>query len=108
MGRGKEWTADEDMFLARSVVQVSHDPIVEADQKSSKFYSRVLQQFLKFFLGGSWTADALSNRWKEIQASVSNLVHIMRHRRPSQSWASKKIIILTKRFEFTMKSKNFL
>ena len=71
MGRGKGWTSDEDMFLARSVVQVSHDPVIGADQRSSKYYNRVLQQFLIFSPGSNRTPEALSNRWKEIQSSCS-------------------------------------
>nr|PNR58158.1 hypothetical protein PHYPA_005153 [Physcomitrium patens] len=71
MGRGKSWSSDEDMFLARSVVHVSHDPIVGADQKSSKFYYRVLQQFQVFVPDSNRTSDALCNRWEEIQSSCS-------------------------------------
>lgn len=71
MGRGKCWNPDEDMFLARSVVHVSHDPVVGADQKSSKYYERVLKQFLSFMPGSPRTTQALSSRWKEIQASCA-------------------------------------
>nr|PNR43571.1 hypothetical protein PHYPA_015952 [Physcomitrium patens] len=71
MERGKSWSSNEDIFLARSVVHVSHDHIVGVDQKSSKFYYRVLQQFQVFVPNSNRTSDTLCNRWKEIQSSCS-------------------------------------
>ena len=71
MGRGKSWSADEDMFLARSFVHVSHDSLVGADQKSTKFYERVLEQFLAFVPGSGRTSQALASRWKEVQTACA-------------------------------------
>ena len=59
------------MFLARSVVHVSHDPVVGADQKSGKYYDRVYRQFLTFTPGSTRTSQALINRWKELQAACA-------------------------------------
>ena len=59
MGRGKSWSVEEDMSLTRSVVHVSHDPMVGADQKSAKYYERVLKQFQSFMPGTDRSAQGL-------------------------------------------------
>src|SRR5689334_9820718 len=53
MARGKNWSAEEDMFLARAVVHVSHDARVGADQKSMDYWTKVFDQFMRFAPGSS-------------------------------------------------------
>ena len=59
------------MFLARAYVHVSHDPLVGADQKASKFYDRVLQQFISFMPGSQRSVQALGSRWKEMHTACA-------------------------------------
>ena len=71
MVRGKNWDSSEDMFLVRSVIHVSHDLTVGADQKSKVYWYRVHREFLSFVKDSARTACGIMNRWKAIQASIN-------------------------------------
>ena len=71
MGREKHWSSDEDMFLARSFVHVSHDAKTGSYQKGKVFWDRVLTQFRTFIMESTRTVVALTGRWKRMQTSVS-------------------------------------
>ena len=71
MGREKHWSSDEDMFLARSFVHVSHDAKTGSDKKGKVFWDRVLTQFRTFIKESTRTVVALTGRWKRMQTSVS-------------------------------------
>ena len=74
MGRGQSWNANEDLFLAKSFVCISHDPAARADQKAKVFWDRVQKQFCVFVPDSKRTAQALSSRWYDIQAETNKFI----------------------------------
>ncbi|KAG9400510.1 hypothetical protein AC1031_010729 [Aphanomyces cochlioides] len=46
MGRGKAWSAEDSMLIAKSIVHVSHDPISGTGQKKATYYKRVYDTFV--------------------------------------------------------------
>ncbi|KAG9399949.1 hypothetical protein AC1031_011415 [Aphanomyces cochlioides] len=81
MGRGKAWSAEDSMLIAKSIVHVSHDPITGTGQKKATYYKRVYDTFVALqstedssSIPVPRTAVAIENRWKTMQADVNKFV----------------------------------
>lgn len=70
--RGKDWSDEENMLLARSVVHVSHNPVTGTDQTAKMFWQKTCAQFQGLLPNSKRSSCSIENRWKKfIQPRVS-------------------------------------
>ena len=79
MGKGKAYSAEEDVALCRAWMRVSEDPITGSEQKADCFWQAVHKIFRGYGPGedesssGSWgmrNPNALRHRWMQVSRAV--------------------------------------
>ena len=70
MGRGSQWTAVEDIELARAWVSISEDPVKGNEQKNDTFWGNIYDLWTAKTKLTTRTAQACKNRWSTLQRAV--------------------------------------
>ena len=67
--RGKSFLNEEDVALCISWMTITQDPVIGIGQPISKFWNRVMAQFMETNVGvdPSWTLCSIQNRWDRIR-----------------------------------------
>jgi hypothetical protein len=68
--KGKNWVADEERQLARSVLAVSQDPIVGNQQKAGMFWGRIFVHYDERRVAGKRGTRALESNWGIVKHDV--------------------------------------
>ncbi|KAG1451980.1 hypothetical protein G6F56_007941 [Rhizopus delemar] len=70
-GRGKSWTAEEDIQLCQSWIVVSEDPITGRDQRLPQMWDRIHENFAREIGGTTRSSGSLMNRYSAINKEVT-------------------------------------
>ena len=67
----KNWTTDEEVFLAKAWVHVSTCPKVGNQQKSDSFWGRILEHFKQNVPDTLRTFHGLNTKWKNMNTELN-------------------------------------
>jgi hypothetical protein len=72
--KGKNFQAEEEVQLTKSVLAISQDPIIGNQQKNSAFWNRIFEHFRKHKPRTDRTARSLDSKWGQIKHDVGEFI----------------------------------
>lgn len=74
VGKGRNFSKEEDVQLCKSWLTISEDPITGTDQRASTFWESVVKDYSTYQSHGDRTLCSLQSRWGVINRGVSKFV----------------------------------
>jgi hypothetical protein len=72
--KGKNFVANEEIQLARSVLAISQDPICGNQQRAGAFWERVFLHYDERRVGGKRGARSLESKWSNVKHDVAKYI----------------------------------
>ena len=74
MGRGSNWTREEETLLSKCFLHISEDAVVPTNQTSGSLYDWVVQEMKKRDNSFIWTSKAVKGKWMMISKTVQKFI----------------------------------